>query len=142
MIAVQHGSLFYKQLEIEKIVALKENRGNFDANMVLSELALENLWWKTNALVDITHITKDEISATLCTDASNLGWGATMANAKCGGRWSPDEKRDHINVLELKAILFGLQSLATNYTNAHILIKSDNITAVAYVKNMGGVQIP
>ena len=140
---VQHGSLFYKQLELEKIQALSANQGNFEAKMALSETAINNLiWWKNNALTDPVHIIKKDVAATLCTDASNLGWGATLNNSECGGRWGADEANNHINVLELKAILLGLQSLARDLKGSHILVKSDNTTAVAYVKNMGGCKSP
>jgi len=43
---------------------------------------------------------------------------------------------DHINILELKAALFALQSLCGSETNCHILIKIDNTSAVACVNKM------
>ena len=36
------------------------------------------------------------------------GWGGGGGG---GGGWSENEKQDHINVLELRAILFGFKSL-------------------------------
>ena len=50
------------------------------------------------------------------------------------------ESTSHINVLELKAILFGLQSFLNDSSSVHIRIQSDNITAVSYVNNFGGVK--
>lgn len=44
--AVPHGQLFYRELENEKISMLKESKGNFDAQITLSELALGDInWW-------------------------------------------------------------------------------------------------
>ena len=43
----------------------------------------------------------------------------------------------HINVLELKAILFGLRSLCDHICDSHIKILSDNSTAVHWIDNMG-----
>ncbi|MPC52572.1 hypothetical protein E2C01_046443 [Portunus trituberculatus] len=43
-------------------------------------------------------------------DASLTGWGAVVRDAKTRVHWTHDEL-DHINSLELKAILLGLQSL-------------------------------
>lgn len=40
--------------------------------------------------------------------------------------------------MELKAILFGLQSLCKEVTHDYIRVMTDNTTAVAYVPNMGG----
>ena len=72
------------------------------------------------------------------TDTSTLGWGATLGRTTTGGRWSPEEKEYHINYLELKAILLGLQSLCSASTECHIKVLTDNTTAVAYIHNMGG----
>jgi hypothetical protein len=41
-------------------------------------------------------------------------------------------------VLEMKAGLFGLKSLAKTFDNQSILLQMDNSTAVAYVNKMGG----
>ena len=47
------------------------------------------------------------------------------------GRWSPEEKEYHINYLELKAIVLGLQSLWSASTECHIKV-------LTYSRNMGG----
>ena len=69
---------------------------------------------------------------------SLLGWGAHTDNLETRGKWHQSEL-EHINVLELKAILFGLKSLCKLY-NKHIRIRTDSTTALAYVKNMGGTR--
>ena len=74
----------------------------------------------------------------LTTDASLEGWGAVYGNESTGGRWSDVEKTDHINVLELKAVLFGLKAYFKNIQNVEILIRSDNTTTVSYINRMGG----
>ena len=136
---VQFGPLYHKQLEIDKSVALKKNMGDFDRNMKLSQLSVNHLeWWKGNALNNPVHIFHGEPEAMLCTDASMSGWGAKLGQNECAGRWTIEERESHINELELKAILFGLQSLCNKLNDKHILIKCDNTTAVAYVNNMGG----
>ena len=140
---VQFGALFYRQIELEKIKALKENKGNFEGTMTLSQAAIEQLiWWKEQAMLYPAHIETKESKYTLCTDASMSGWGATMANKKCGGRWSEEEKSKHINELELLAVEFGLRSLCSEIRGEHIKIKSDNMTTVAYIRNMGGCKSP
>ena len=42
--------------------------------------------------------------------ASNEGWGAHLDQSSTKGLWSDQEKRLHINVLELKAVSLALQS--------------------------------
>ena len=69
-------------------------------------------------------------------DASSSGWGAVVNNTKTRGIWQLHEKSDHINVLELKAILFGLISFMKFY-NTHIKILTDNMNAVHSIRNMG-----
>lgn len=48
------------------------------------------------------------------------------------------ESINHINYLELKAILLGLQSLCWDMQSSCIKVLSNNQTAVAYIKKMGG----
>ena len=54
------------------------------------------------------------------------------------GMWSDGERKDHINVLELKAALFGIQSLCRDLHHCHIRIEIGDTTAVSYIDHMGG----
>ena len=137
--AVRYGLMHYRVLERDKIKALRDNKGNFEACMTLSDKAIEQLkWWRYESKRYPAMVESSEPQYVICTDASGAGWGAKMADQECGGRWNVSEKECHINELELRAIDFGLKSLCGNLNNKHILIKSDNVTAVAYVRNMGG----
>ena len=79
------------------------------------------------------------VGCTTQTDVSEQGWGATDGNTPTGGRWSSLE-RNHINVLELKAILLALKSYFRHNCNVkHVHILTDNSTALAYINNMGGM---
>ena len=69
-------------------------------------------------------------SCTLTTDASKTGWGAVFLNTKTGGNFTSSESDLHINVLELKAVYFGLKALCNTIRETHILLKIDNTTAV------------
>jgi len=42
---MEFGPLFYKQLEIEKIAALKQSNGFFDAHIHCSPLAINDIQW-------------------------------------------------------------------------------------------------
>ena len=83
-------------------------------------------------------ISQGNPSSTLYTDASLQGWGAVFQGQSSGGYWAPDEARQHINCLELKAAYLGLQSFCTTVSRTHVRIFLDNTTAVAYINNMGG----
>ena len=73
----------------------------------------------------------------LKTDASKSGWGAIFNKESTGGQFALDESLLHINVLELKAVLFGLKSLCSHLRQTHIKVLSDNTTAVCAINNMG-----
>ena len=142
---VQYGPMFYRNLERDKISALKNNRGHFDRAMNLSEEAKEELkWWINNIDKQFSPIRRNAPTVELRTDASGLGWGATDLNRETGGRWNEAEMikagNNAINYLETLAAGLGLKSLCSNVHDAHILLRLDNTTAVAYLNNMGGVK--
>ena len=140
--AFKFGARHTKQLEIEKVVALARTRGNFDGKMSLSEKARWDIhWWIDHVQDSGRRILDGKLTKTLYTDASNEGWGAHVGHLATGGRWSQEEKGDHINVLELRAIEFGLKSLCEE-TSAHVRVFTDNMTALAYVNHQGGVKSP
>ena len=65
--------------------------------------------------------------------------GTTDGNTAIVGRWSSLD-RNHINVLELKAILMALKSYFRHNCNVkHVHILTDNSTALAYINNVGGM---
>ena len=60
-----------------------------------------------------------------------------MDSSSTGGLFSDEETQNHISVLELKAILFGLKSLARHTRLAHIKILCENSAAVACINKFG-----
>ena len=136
---VENGIMHYRELEKCKNAALKTHKGNFEANMALNEKALKNLtWWETEIYHQEHKLIRPKPSAILFTDSSKLMWGCVMGTEKTGGNWSEEEKLDHINVLEMKAILFGLKSLCSNLDGQHIRIRTDSLTSVYYINKKGG----
>ena len=145
--AVQHGPLFYRALERDKIIALKMHKGHFDRKMSLSREAKGELqWWIHNVTASFSAIRHPCPSIEIRTDASGSGWGATDLEASTGGRWNQTElkfARDgKINYLETLAVGFGLKSLCQEAHDKHILARIDNTTAVSYINNMGGIKSP
>lgn len=139
--AVQYGGLFYKYLEMCKVNALKISRGNFDAHMTLDyQSKCEIEWWKENVMNSFQIVRVPPPTIIISTDASLDGWGCSYGVETTGGQWNIEESSLHINVLELKAILFSLKSYFNNLSCVHVRIKSDNSTAVHYVNNLGGVK--
>ena len=71
-------------------------------------------------------------------DALLSGWGATLQVKSIGGTWSFQERKWHINELELLAVKLALQTplKSQNFTSVHI--QMDNIVALTFLKKTGG----
>ena len=67
-----------------------------------------------------------------------MGWGATCDGINTGGPWTTEEAASHINYLELLAAFFALKSFASQKENSSILLRLDNVTAIAFINRMGG----
>ena len=76
----------------------------------------------------------------LTSDASDAGWGTTFESQITGGYWSSIEQTNHINAKELLVAFLALQSFEKLTRNTQILIKIDNVTAVAHINRMGGTK--
>ena len=55
---------------------------------------------------------------------------------------SPSERTWHINCLEILAVTLEVKTFLKHQTNKHVLLHLDNMTAVAYINNMGGTVSP
>ena len=133
-----YGPLYYRNIEYDKIFALKTHKGNFDALMQISKHSiLELRWWVSNSKQFSKPLIVQKPCQTITTDASLNGWGAVCNNEKTGGLWSIAEKSNNINYLEMLAIFFGLKVFAINCTDCHIRIMTDNTTAVSVLTHMG-----
>ena len=151
--AVRHGQLHYRQLEVFKSRCL-EQESNYDKVVTLPNYARQELtWWCENIECnngrDISQILgTEDCDVELFTDASNTGWGALAAlvvsgtvMSKVAGHWSFSECSFHINWKELKAVQLGLHSFAAQLADAApgwIKVNSDNTTAIAYINHYGG----
>lgn len=135
--ASTYGSLYFRNLEAYKTVSLKKFVGNYDKHIILSRKCKEEiLWWKENILTMSKAINIPPISHEISYDASLTGWGCMFRKQKAWGHWCKTSD-DHINVLEMKAILLGLKSFKNHFFHSHIKIYSDNTTAITVINKMG-----
>ena len=74
---------------------------------------------------------------TLYTDASAYGWGAWFQGVPSQGKFSPQEQSLCINSKETLAMYYGVVSFQPFFTGSHLLICSDNTTALAFARDMG-----
>ena len=96
---------------------------------------MDILWWINNIEDLLSPIQIPNCIFLLKTDASKSGWGAIFDKEISGGHFALDESLLHINVLELKAVLF--KSLCSHLRQTHIKVLFDNSTAVCAINNMG-----
>jgi hypothetical protein len=114
---------------------------NFDKVVTLDRSfpVAELVWWKkpANVLVGVPlHEPNPEVL--LFTDASMEGWGAHTAMVQAAGAWTAAQRKLHINVLELLAVKFALQALASHLRGRTVQVHCDNSTAIAYLRKGGG----
>ena len=138
--AVSFGYLRIKRLEIERNQWLSKHKGHYNGGITLSGKSVVLIkWWCDNIFNLYKSLVLPDPSVELYTDASLIGWGARLQEVSTGGHWTADEVV-HINLLELKAVLFGLQALCKDMQDIHIRVRSDNTTVVACVNKCGSIK--
>ena len=151
-LGVRFGQLHTRYLEIYKTQQLRRLQ-SYDANVYLSKNVRSELhWWVTmvkqqNGRIITNILGLNEWQFEIFTDASQLGWGATLYRGghllfQTGGRWSPSENFKHINYLELQAIQFSLFSFQTHIKGHFLRLHCDNTTAISYINKFGGCRNP
>ena len=136
--AVEYGPLHYRSLEILKIRSLQVSY-EYDKLLTLSNESIDDLkWWPNMGIHNGKFLYHGHPTVIIKTDPSGYGWGAIRGDTSTYGLWSYLESLDHINVLELKAAMLGIQALCKDVHDCFVQVQIDNNTAVAYINNMGG----
>ena len=118
---VQFGKLHHRNLEIEKNLALRKHKGNYEAQLALSSTAKDELtWWIENVDKAFNPISHGNPVIELRTDASKKEWGVYLDGDTTQGLWSVSESQLHINELELKAVHFAVQAFGERLKNKHV----------------------
>ncbi|XP_034723628.1 uncharacterized protein LOC117942325 [Etheostoma cragini] len=76
---------------------------------------------------------------TVYMDASLTGWGGMCESQVVGGVWPPPPL-PHINCLELSTVLKVLKHFTPMVTGRHVVVRTDNITAAAFINRQGGIR--
>ena len=140
--AVLEAPLHYRAMERLKVKGLGIE-GNFDNKVCLLKESIEEVsWWKNNVSLKNGKPIRFKKAAFSCrTDASFSGWGGIELESErfAQGRWSSQELDNSINFLELLAIFNVLKAFYSGVKDTHIEIQCDNISAVTYINDMGGM---
>ncbi|KAJ8018825.1 hypothetical protein HOLleu_42972 [Holothuria leucospilota] len=141
-VAINYSMAHLRYLQRVLGRAIQGPEGFEEMTQVPEEGAYKDLkWWIENIQAQngraIQSLAPDLI---IQTDASLSGWGAVCGGSRTGGLWLEHEKTWHINVLDLQAIYLALNCFTKNISNQHILIKSDNVSALSYINRQGGTK--
>ncbi|KZS02254.1 Uncharacterized protein APZ42_000775, partial [Daphnia magna] len=96
-------------------------------------------WWANN--LERTNgkaMAISEPDLIIFSDASRLGWGASLNSATTKGPWTSQDLFRHINELELVAALYALRVFTVHSVGVSVRIMLDNVTAVHYINKAGG----
>ena len=103
------------------------------------KLAVEQ-WLNRDFLFAMILLAQPQPDLYLFTDASLIGWGAHLGDLSASGRWSAQWSKEHINVLELRAVWLALKSFRQEISGCHVLLSTDNTTVAAYLNKGGGAR--
>ena len=141
LLAVLPAPLHYQHLQMLRTKGLLKHQ-NYEACVQLDQTCRNELrWWLHHLELwnGKTFITPSPDMA-IQSDSSKVAWGAVCGSVKTQGMWSATESALYINVLELQAANFAVQSSTKGKNNIHVHLQLDNTTAVAYLNNMGGTR--
>ena len=132
--------LFYRSLQIDLASALGRWNQDYKTSLALSlDSRVELIWWDTQMIKwNGSMVLTTEPNLTIESNASTQGWGASHQSTSTVGPWSPQEKKWHINCLELLVATLALKTFIKHKTGISVSMKIDNTTAVAYINNQGG----
>ena len=141
-IAVLPEPLHYRHLQHQQIQKLICHNSFEEKVQTSVEARKELLWWKENlTLCNGRSLISSPPQIIISSDASLQGWGASCHGLTTGGPWSMEERKFHINVLELKAAKLAIMSFTLKERDAiSVHIRMDNMAALSYLMKMGGTK--
>ena len=132
---VSPGKLF-----LRNIYNLLKQKESWSDNLKLNEPAILELnWWLENIdRFNAKTVKLNPVTVSFEVDASHLGWGANLGEKLAKGDFDSRLSKASSNYRELTAILNAILTFTVELRHQHVLIFSDNSTAIAYVRNKGG----
>ena len=131
---------------LQQVLITGTRKGNsYETKTVITrEAKIELEWWIKNInLQNGNPILVNPPEMYMSTDAAkgtSGGWGAECQGQSTGGPWTMEEKKLHINVLELLAAELGLKTFTKLKEVSSIHLRMDNTTALSYLAKMGGTK--
>jgi hypothetical protein len=137
--AIFPAPLHFRHLQHLKNQAMSSQR-SYEAMTLLDQASREEIiWWRDHLQAwNGRALFQKPVDLIIETDASRKGWGAYCQGISTGGPWCLEEKRFHINCLELLAGSLAIKTFTKGKMCAHVKLLMDNAAAVAYINKMGG----
>ena len=140
---IPNARLYMRPLQIHLLSFWKPSSQKLDQKIPVTKQLKSHLkWWSNSA-----NITKGrslqhwESNVTITTDAStSIGWGGHMGSQIVQGTWSDIQKRQHINCLEMEAVMKTIQHFLKQLKDKNVLLRCDNSTVVQYINKQGGTK--
>ncbi|VDH94104.1 Hypothetical predicted protein [Mytilus galloprovincialis] len=140
---IPYARLHMRPIQIYLLSHWRPTSQNLELNVPITQYLISHLiWWS-----DTANITKGrslqhwETHVTITTDASTSnGWGGHMDSQIVQGTWSEIQKTQHINCLELEAVLKTIQHFLPQLKGKNVLLRCDNSTVVQYINKQGGTK--
>ena len=140
-LAVLPAKLYYRNLQLLRAQTLRKKYSYESATPLNPACEQELRWWISHLQqVNGREIKVPPPHLIIDTDDSLSGWGAVCQNQTVRGLWTQEEKKQQINTLELRAILFAARTILKDKTDLHVHFRTDNVTAAAHVNKMGGTR--
>ena len=128
------------KLYLRNIYSLISKRKHWEDIIELDKTVYKELsWWLDNIdKFNLKFIKPNPITASFEVDASESGWGAALGDCLAKGNFDRSIARKSSNFRELTAVLLAILAFNNKLKEKHVLIFSDNTTAIAYINNRGG----
>ena len=138
-------------LNFDLQTSLKENGMNWDGPAILGSLSRKSLRFFSSPQLmrkfNGRPLIISDPTWIITTDASPFGWGATILHKPSGysrstkGQFSPEEEINSSNWKETKALVLAVCAFKDLILRdpGHLHIRSDNTTALSYLRKFGGV---
>lgn len=119
---------------------LLRQRHSWDSTLQITADVVKELEWWLQYVTEwnMCPVIVRPVELQLTTDASHIGWGATLGELKASGQWNRRLSRQSSNHREMMAVLLALLTFQTNIKDKSVQIFTDNTTTLAYIANKGG----
>lgn len=134
-----YAKLYFRDLEMLKIKALRLAKGKWTSKVTLNKNCLDQLaYWQTELNYMIHYFQTPIISEVCYSDSSMEMYGGSWKGQLISGHYLENEKQNaSINTLELRAAYYTLAAFAKDWRDKHVLLYCDNTCALSNLKGMG-----